>query len=508
MLRTTATAAVGALVLAVLGAVTGPGWDPDPVEDVPVVTTSSTAVGTAPTDASAAGDPAGPSAAPVGTYPVTRRVVDVELDGTVVRAQVTEPVGAGDGLAGVVFVHGAGTGEFVRAFAGQAHDLATAGIVTMVPDKRLDTYTTVQRDYVAMAGDYARSVEVLRGWPGVDPARVGVYGESEGCWIVPVMTANDPSLGFAVLVSAPVVPPRQQAAFAADSYLRNTDVPHGVFRAIPRAVGLDFPGDAFAYADFDVTPYQRRTTQPVFMAYGTGDASMPTVQGPQQVRADLARAGNDALTVRYYAGADHGIRVGGTVSADFVRDIATWVHGLPATAAAEPRIAGDQPHQTFRADPLPSPRWFGTVDAVLATVVTAAALLVLGALGLVTSWLRRRRGEGLATGLTEPLVGLALGAVLTVGALVGYLVSVARLALDYERNTWVVQGGWLGVRVLGLAAVVAGAVLLQRARDARAEPGVRVVRGAAAGVGLWCLTAGAVVLLVTLAYWGVYQLGI
>ena len=35
-------------------------------------------------------------------------------------------------------------------------------------------------------------------------------------------------------------------------------------------------------------------------------------------------------------------------------------------------------------------------------------------------------------------------------ALVAYLQAVARLALDYERNTWVVQGGWLGVRVLGI----------------------------------------------------------
>jgi uncharacterized protein len=510
MLRTTATAAAGALVLAVLGAVTGPGWDPDPLEDVPVVEASSTAIAAA--DAAEGGPGAGgagvPAGAPVGTYPVRTSVVDVELAGAVVQAQVTEPVGAAGDRPGVVFVHGAGTGEFVRAFARQAHELATAGVVTMVPNKRLDTYTTVHRDYVAMARDYARSVDVLRDRSGVDPDAVGVYGESEGCWIVPVMTAEDPRLAFAVLVSAPVVPPRQQAAFAADNYLRNTDVPQGVFRAIPRAVGLDFPGEAFAYADFDVTPYQRRTTQPVLMAYGTGDASMPLVQGPEQVRADLARAGNDALTVRYYTGADHGIRVGGEVAPEFVRDLAAWIQGLPATAAAEPRIAGDQPHQTFRADPLPSPRWFGTVDAVLATVVTAGALLVLGTLALLVSRVRRRRGDGLATGLTEPLVGLTLGTALTVAALVGYLVAVARLALDYERNTWVVQGGWLGVRVLGLAAVVAGAVLVRRIRDVRADPAGRVVRGVAAGVGLWCLAGGAVILLVTLAYWGVYQLGI
>ena len=157
---------------------------------------------------------------------------------------------------------------------------------------------------------------------------------------------------------------------------------------------------------------------------------------------------------------------------------------------------------------MPSPRWFDTVDAVLATVVAGTVGLVVGALALVATRLLRRRGRGLASGLTEPLVGLTLGTVLTVVALVAYLQAVARLALDYERNTWVVQGGWLGVRVLGLAAVVAGAVLVQRVRAVRADPDVRVVRGVVAGVALWSLSAGAVILLVTLAYWGVYQLGI
>ena len=63
------------------------------------------------------------------------------------------------------------------AFA-QANDtiakVKASGVVTMVPDKRLDTYTARHRDYVAMAADYARSVEVLRGWADVDPARVGL----------------------------------------------------------------------------------------------------------------------------------------------------------------------------------------------------------------------------------------------------------------------------------------------------------------------------------------------
>ncbi|NMR19307.1 acyl-CoA thioester hydrolase/BAAT C-terminal domain-containing protein [Cellulomonas fimi] len=496
LFRTAATTAVGIIVLAVLGAVLGPQWDPSPLTDPLVVERSSTVIG-GPVDRT-----------PVGTYRVETEVVDVQLDGAVVQAQISRPVDAPGDLPGVVFVHGAGTGEFRRAFRVQAHDLASAGIVTLVPNKRLDTYSTRHRDYESMAADYARSVDVLRSRDGVDPDRVGVYGESEGAWIAPVMTARDPTLAFAALVSAPVVPPRQQAAYAADNYLRNTGVPDGVFRAIPRAVGMALPGGGFEYADFVVTPFQKRTTQPVFVAYGTADASLPLVQGARRIIDDLAEGGNDQVTVRYYAGADHGLRVDGRVSADLVRDLARWIDGLPATVDAAPRIAGGQPYQTFLAEPVATPRWFGDGDTVVNTVVGGAAAVVVGAVVLLVARFARREGTGLARGLGGPLLALALGSLLTVVALVWYLVSVARLALDYERNAWVVQGGWVGVRLLGVAAVVGAAMLVNRVGDLRKDEEATAVDGPAATVSLVLVSVGSVVLLVMLAYWGVFQLGI
>ena len=104
--------------------------------------------------------------------------------------------------------------------------------------------------------------------------------------------------------------------------------------------------------------------------------------------------------------------------------------------------------------------------------------------------------------------------------LVVYLVAVARLALDYKTDSWVVQGGWIAVRLLGLATVVAAAFIINRLSDLRqarkavvASPeGGGVVVRPATGVGarttLWATVAGSTILLVTLAYWGVYQLGI
>lgn len=505
--RLLASTALGIVVLAILGAVMGPQWDPVPLADPLTVATTSTAIG---------------DAAPVQTYDVRTSVVTVQLDGATIDAQISEPVGLDGPKRGVVFVHGAGTGRYDTAFLEQAHALAASGIVAMVPNKRLDTYTTRHRDYVLMAADYDASVAVLQSYPGVDPDGVGIYAESEGGWIAPIMAAQDPTIAFVVLVSSPVVPPREQAAFAVDAYLRNTGVPHGVFRAIPRAVGMSLPGGGFEYADFDVTPYQREMTQPVFVVYGTGDASMPTIQGAEQILRDTAVAGNDDVTVRYYEGANHGIRVDGDVDAVFLRDLEGWVLGLPGTGDTPPRIAGAQPVQTYVAAPVPEPRWLGDGDVVLALALAAVALIVLGPLALLvaraveeaTDRVRRQRGAvataagpRFAPGVLPLLLALGLGAILTVVGLVWYIVAVARLALDYERNDLVVQGGWVAVRVLGIVVVVVGVLLLRRCRRVRHDgghPAPGVVRTAI----LWAGVIGSVVLLVVLAYWGVFQLGI
>jgi hypothetical protein len=289
---------------------------------------------------------------------------------------------------------------------------------------------------------------------------------------------------------------------------------------------MSLPGGGFEYADFDVTPFQRRMQQPVLVVYGTGDASMPTVQGAEQIIRDTAIAGNEDVTVRYYEGANHGIRVHGDVSQQFLGDLSGWVLGLPTTASSEPRIAGAQPVQTYVAAPVPEPWWLRDGDVVLGTVAVAAGLIVLAPLTVggartveaVRGRAQRRRAvpaDGtlpgrparFGPGVAPRLAVLGAGTVLTVVALVVYLVAVARLALDYERNDWVVQGGWLLVRLLGVGVVVA-AVLLARRVHRLSVARTPVVGGVVRVVAGWSVVVGSAVLLVVVAYWGVFQLGI
>ena len=561
--RTVGTSASILVGLAVAGSLVGPAWDPEPLRDPIVPSVESTEIGG--TEAAAL---AGQLFEP-GTFEIRESTHTIALDEYEVNAILREPVGIGFDAVAIVFVHGAGTGRAYEAFVEQATQLASAGIVTLVPDKRLDTYTTWHRDYEQMARDYLHSFEFLRALPGVDPERVGVYGESEGAWIVPIMQVFQPSIAFTIQASAPVLPPRAQAAFAVDNFLRNVDVPNQIFRAIPRALGIPFPLGILEYADFDVTPWLRQQSAPILMLYGAADPSMPIDQGARKVIAETAIGGRGApVTVRYYYGADHGLRVDGIVVPDVSRDIAAWAQGLPETAYAEPRIAGAQPEQMFLATSVPSPVWWVNGNVVLGSVIAGIILLLLGPFAWLVRWLVvRRRGsgtkvtpaetvipanggaddlpEGFAYGYDddayddapggeadwdEPdagtvkhgrfarripgiLFGIGAGSFLTLAALIVYLMAVAVLSVNYAQHPALVQFGWLGVRLLGLITVIFMAMMVERVREVRESrrTGDRkslVVSGWEAHLTLWSTLIGSGLLMLWLTYWGVFQLGI
>ncbi|NEG78072.1 alpha/beta hydrolase family protein [Bifidobacterium avesanii] len=346
-----ATAAIWT-VLAVLGALMTPPWRSQPYDrhvtpDSPDTSVVSSLTG---------------SGTPVGTYAVRESTVTVPLtDAVSVRAIVREPVGATGDRPAVLFLHGAGTDEAGEAYGDIAPQLASAGIVTMVPDKRTDNYSLTHRDYVAMAHDYEKAFDALRALPGVDAARTGVYAESEGTWISSVMTAERPDVAFTVIASAPVYSGREQLTAAASTYFARTGVPGQIAADIPKVAVLDYSFAHLDYADFDALPNYGRLTQPALVTYGTLDASMPVEQGALEIR-DRARdgSGNANVTLRYYP-ANHQLRVGSELDEPglpldgrYVCDVASWIQGAaagtPADGWSTPMTAGATPDQLFATD--------------------------------------------------------------------------------------------------------------------------------------------------------------
>ncbi|WP_257210861.1 alpha/beta hydrolase family protein [Actinomyces ruminis] len=508
--RTIGGVVVTVLGLSLVGTLAGPRWNPQPVTDsLTPVTTDTTIGGTVTTAA-------------VGTYEVeTTTVTITQADGEEVPALLRRPIGVDEDTPGVVFMHGAGT-HSIWGFTEQAESLASAGVTTLVPSKPMEDYSTTERDYLSMAADYQRSLDYLLALDGVDPDAIGIYGESEGAIPGVVLTAEDDRVAFLILASAPVVRLREQAALAVDTYMRNVGVPEAMLTLIPRVLGsTKIPGGGFEYADFDSVAYLETITVPILMLYGTADASMPLVQGPTTVWNALQAAGNDQLTVRYYDGANHGLKLGittdGSLAPGVTRDLARWVAGLPDTADAEPHVAGATPTQAYWAQTPDSTRWYASGDLMLATLIIGFGLMVLSGIGWFLGQvprLRGRRGLHLPDPIGRWSVSLCLSVTVAWALYVVYILGVASLATSYRTNHWFSYGGWVAVQLVAVVAVVILVKLTYRARlmraaahEANRERGEKgrwlTVPAAAVLTGV---LIGAVLLLVAIAYWGLFPM--
>jgi dienelactone hydrolase len=403
---------------------------------------------------------------------VVRELTRLELDGVATVVQVIRPARDGRWPV-VVFAHGAGTGNHT-AFDEHAEHLADNGIVCLVADKDLAAYTATRRDYGHMARQYADLWRWGAEQEWAEPGRIGYYGESEGAWVVPWAAATTGS-AFVVLVSAPVVTPREQAMYALGTYLSSVGAPRSVFDAAQRFAGAAWPRGWFAYVDFDSLGLITHVDCPVLVAYGARDISMPVVEGARRVMAEAP----GPVAVRYYGDADHGLRVGEAkrLSPEFLRDLGAWLR----RPSARPVVAGAEPFQPFAA--VAPPRGVSLANEAWAA---AAALAAVAGAGAGTASSPRLRG---------PLALVRFGAVATVLAHARYLWILARLATSYRTDPRAVRVGHRIVRGLGAATVVAGLVALSRARRSRSR---RALAGSAAGRG------GAAALLALAARWGAF----
>lgn len=145
--------------------------------------------------------------------------ITVALDGgKTVNAIVREPLDAPADRPACLFLHGSGTGKSSEAFGDVANAMASAGITTLVPDKRLDNYTMLHRDYVSSAHDYAKSLnpEKMAGREQIGNRhlrRIGRHMDRHRA----DATASGSCLRHPHL--SPVVSGRQQMTLAATNYL-------------------------------------------------------------------------------------------------------------------------------------------------------------------------------------------------------------------------------------------------------------------------------------------------
>ncbi|MCI1220184.1 MAG: alpha/beta hydrolase [Bifidobacterium sp.] len=433
-----------------------------------------------------------------GRYKVRETRLRIRLTPSVtVNALLREPVGAAGKRPGCLFLQGAGTGKASAVYGDLGWAMASAGIVTLVTDKRMDNYTTFQRDYPGMARDYATSLAVLKNQDNVDASRVGLYAESEGTWIASVMAHEHPDLAFMILTSPPVVSGRSQMTMAASNYITTIGAPKPMVQDVSKLISMDFSMLGLRYADFPAERYLNAFTMPLLVNYGTQDLSMPIEQGAAMLREAAHSAGNDNITVRYYP-ANHQMRVGARTSKPglpldrhYTHNLEDWINavaGEPSSAGnvsgtsvsgtspngwSTPMIAGVQPHQRLAVPQTTTPGLIRSLPVLIMLLATVPLCLLVGVIGSLVLALadRHRSNQGrdgsFGTGIAGLLAANAIAAVASTAGLLVYLARLVSDALALRNDAATLSTGWTALRALALLSVVAFAWLLVRLGENR-----------------------------------------
>lgn len=309
--------------------------------------------------------------APYSAESVRFRNGELELAGTIFRPPAPDP------LPAIVFVHGSGPqtrNSYIRWFADQ---FARAGFVTLIYDKRGtgessgDPWPRTAGSFADLADDAVAAVRFLRNQPGVNGARIGIWGLSQGAWIAPLAATRSSGLvRFLVLVSGGGVSPAEQELYDDEIKLRDLgfdeasiDAALAYLRLADQYVrtGRDEDWNRFAQArdgarqkpwyphldrfpqilprgaplwvglrtdlDYDPATVLGGVHNPVLLILGEEDRLTPARETAIRVRRALASAGNHDVTIHVLPGADHALLVKPGPHAPWLADrpAANWV---------------------------------------------------------------------------------------------------------------------------------------------------------------------------------------
>ncbi|MYT33911.1 alpha/beta hydrolase family protein [Streptomyces sp. MspMP-M5] len=339
---------------------------------------------------------------------------DVTLHGT-----VTAPAGpARRRRPGIVLVHGSGP-ETRAKYRAEAQAMAQSGFVVLSYDKRTTGYSLTQRSYAQLAEDALAGVRLLHGRADVDPLKVGLWGFSEGGWVVSLAASRSAQVSYVVLVGASGVSPARQSAWYLENRLRHEGVAGSLLRTVS-VTGTRFVSGAglLPEANYDPLPALRRLRQPVLAIWGD-DHQSPPAESAAAIEKALRDSGNTDVTLRFFPHADHklhtsadGFQRGEQLVPGYVDTIASWVAGQGH------RINDALPHQTRRSHALaPLPEYLGPAAQTAAFVL----MVVSFAAHLLGELVRRLRRRPCAAGVGWTSRWLAAAGLTTLLGFLGYL---------------------------------------------------------------------------------------
>jgi dienelactone hydrolase len=434
------------------------------------------------------GVPAPASADDVKSADVNYQSGRLELHGTVVS-----PSRPGRHPA-VVIVAGAGVTDRDH-YRPEAEAFARAGIVTLIYDKRAG-YSRATTSFSDLADDAIAGVHALRARPDVDPQRIGLWGHSQGGWVVPLAAARSADVKFVVVVAASGLRADRTQLWSNRVHLRHAGVQSDLIGPIGENLSrMLIAAGLFGDTRNDPVASLERVDQPLLAVWGALDRSIVPGESLGIYRRALDRGGNAGYSLRVIPGAGHNLRSttdGFTQSQRFapgyLETVTSWINGARTPTIDQP------PAQPSPSRPVRALAWY---EAPWLQVVAVCLMLVSFLAVPVGAVIRRYRGRG-----AQPSVRWAPRLVVT-GGLVAVLGTAAYLFSIVATGATAVGGvvlgrpvPWLILQIVAVSVTAAGIGTL--------VGWARVGRRAAAR--LAPPTIGAIVFVPWAIYWGLFAL--
>ena len=342
----------------------------------------------------------------------------VSLAGTLLTPDTPGPHPA------LVIVHGARPNERTpyRRFASDL--FVKHGVAVLIYDKRGYGESSGEPGTASLydlADDASAAVRYLQSRPDIDPARIGLQGDSQAGWIIPIVATRTPDVAFIVMVAASAVSPAQQEAFSMETRLRSAGLPEWMVDSGRQARQLM---DDYAYAvhrgrlpaiaalrevislrtEHDPVPVLEQVTQPTLIILGEDDQVVSTQHSATIFDKALRKAGNRDYTIIVYPNANHGIQVPTTnaegktvmVFVEGYRDTMThWVLAhVSGTATAGGGIQAPTRYSAAaieQSTPYGKPAWYGTATIQLVLISLFAAIFGSATIGWIGGLVMRVR---------------------------------------------------------------------------------------------------------------------
>lgn len=412
---------------------------------------------------------------------------DVTLAGTLVLPSTRGPHPA------VVIIHGSGPdeGSEYRIYAAE---FAQGGIVALTYDKRGSGGSSGdwrRRTLDELTGDALAAVRYLKGRRDINPEQIGLWGISQGSWIVPRAASRSPDVAFVITVAGDGVSPTQQEMYHKDEMFRHLGYSEraretalkvwrlifdGLLRiadgTLPVPKGFMEPELSGAYfgLDYDPIPDWEQVRQPALLIYGEEDRLTPVAESIARLRAAFQRSRHTDHSFLVYPGASHNITLGKTglefewdrgFAPGYFETMNEWilmrVRREPAgdlSNAAGPYLLSPDFADRGRYGRLPS---YGRAFPQMAFMLVFFCVFLAGlTLWLVGSFWRLRQGERRREPAHDRWTGHVQGALsmLNLVLLIGFLVLILEAIFPQGMSVMPAYAIPVWLRVLPLLGVL------------------------------------------------------